>query len=148
MDTDYVKSDLVYRKRTLRRWREMTMTRTKTTAEILPWRGRQSDTMDFEECNFRRHNNGHAYLPTAPYNLIVRARGSNFPRVMGILALATRRSARVSCPRRDRRAACFFLNFKKFYWTLNLLHLQHAHSLALKYYKSNQIWCTTFFSKI
>lgn len=71
--------------------------------------------MDFEECNFRRHTTmAIPYLPTAPYNLIVRARGSNFPRVMGIPVLATRQNARASCLRRDRRTACFS-QFQEFY---------------------------------
>lgn len=49
-------------------------TTTGTTQKIYRY-GRQSSTMDFEECNFRRHTTIAIpiYLPTAPYNLIVRA---------------------------------------------------------------------------
>lgn len=49
------------------------LTMTRTTQKIQ--RDRQSGTMDFEECNFRRRATMAipTYLPTAPYNLIVRA---------------------------------------------------------------------------
>jgi len=63
--------------------------------------------MDFEECNFRRHTTmAIPTYPTALYNLIVRTRSSNFPRVMGILALAIRQNDRG----RNRKTAFFSIS--------------------------------------
>lgn len=88
-----------------------TMTRTRTTQKFCR-RGRQSDTMDFEECNFRRHTTMAmpTYLPrriissSARAVLIFRAswESSRLGKTLEPLVLVAIEGPRV------------FLNFRKF----------------------------------
>lgn len=74
--------------------------------------GRQSGTMDFEEYNFRRHTTMAmpTYLPTALYNLIVRAHAVLILLFRASWESLLSRLGRISDvfrPRRDRMIAFF-----------------------------------------